>query len=171
MNFCTPIDHLAPTNEVYLIDDDDDDNTENIDDINNRRPPPTIGARLLAMYQGVRRSGIVLSVNDKCGTFKMRFDEFPTAEFDYSFSYKSSTWSYIGTAPPPIDPTITSVETIPNEEEPLRSIAQKFKSLIKFMLPPNWELTREQISSMSNDDLSQLDMTVFMHSYREKMTK
>ncbi|CAF5192277.1 unnamed protein product, partial [Rotaria magnacalcarata] len=110
---------LAPTNEVYLIDDDDDDNTENIDDINNRRPPPTIGARLLAMYQGVRRSGIVLSVNDKCGTFKMRFDEFPTAEFDYSFSYKSSTWSYIGTAPPPIDPTITSVETIPNEEEPL----------------------------------------------------
>ncbi|CAF4248770.1 unnamed protein product, partial [Rotaria magnacalcarata] len=92
-------------------------------------------------------------------------------EFDYSFSYKSSTWSYIGTAPPPIDPTITSVETIPNEEEPLRSIAQKFKSLIKFMLPSNWELTREQISSMSNDDLSQLDMTVFMHSYREKMTK
>ncbi|CAF3296799.1 unnamed protein product [Rotaria socialis] len=163
----------ASTNEVYLIDDDDDDddNTENIDDTNNRRPPPTIGAHLLAMYQGARRSGIVLSVNDKCGTFKMRFDEFPTAEFDYSFSYKSSAWSYIGTAPPSIDPTITSVETIPNEEEPLCSIAQKFKSLINFMLPPNWELTREQISSMSNDDLSQLDMTVFMHSYREKMTK
>jgi hypothetical protein len=39
------------------------------------------------------------------------------------------------------------------------------------MLPPDWELTREQISSMSYDDLSQFDVNVFMQSYREKMTK
>jgi len=39
------------------------------------------------------------------------------------------------------------------------------------MLPPNWKLTREQISSMSFDDLSQFDVSVFMQSYREKMTK
>ena len=39
------------------------------------------------------------------------------------------------------------------------------------MLPPDWDLTREQISSMSNEDLSQFDVDVFMQSYREKMTK
>jgi hypothetical protein len=39
------------------------------------------------------------------------------------------------------------------------------------MLPPDWELSREQISSMSYDDLSQFDISVFMQSYREKMTK
>lgn len=39
------------------------------------------------------------------------------------------------------------------------------------MLPPNWELTREQISSMNDDDLSQFDVNVFMQSYREKMAK
>ncbi len=39
------------------------------------------------------------------------------------------------------------------------------------MLPPDWELTREQITSMSNDELSQFDVEVFMQSYREKMTK
>ena len=39
------------------------------------------------------------------------------------------------------------------------------------MLPPDWELTREQITSMSYDDLSQFDIDVFMQSYREKMTK
>jgi hypothetical protein len=39
------------------------------------------------------------------------------------------------------------------------------------MLPPNWELTREQISSMNYDELSQFDLAVFMQSYREKMTK
>jgi len=39
------------------------------------------------------------------------------------------------------------------------------------MLPPDWELTREEISSMSYDDLSQFDVGIFMQSYREKMTK
>lgn len=39
------------------------------------------------------------------------------------------------------------------------------------MLPPDWDLTREQITSMSYDDLSQFDIDVFMQSYREKMTK
>ena len=39
------------------------------------------------------------------------------------------------------------------------------------MLPPDWDLTREQIASMSNDDLSRFDVEVFMQSYREKMTK
>lgn len=39
------------------------------------------------------------------------------------------------------------------------------------MLPPDWELTREQITSMSYDELSQFDVEVFMQSYREKMTK
>jgi hypothetical protein len=39
------------------------------------------------------------------------------------------------------------------------------------MLPPDWKLTREQISSMNYDDLSQFDVNVFMQSYREKMTK
>lgn len=39
------------------------------------------------------------------------------------------------------------------------------------MLPPDWELTREQITSMSYNDLSQFDVDVFMQSYREKMTK
>jgi hypothetical protein len=79
------------------------------------------------MYQGARRPGKVLSVNDKRGIFKMRFDEFPTAEFDYSFSYKSSAWSYIGTPPPLTDSIITNE----NENEPLCTIAKKFKALIK----------------------------------------
>jgi hypothetical protein len=39
------------------------------------------------------------------------------------------------------------------------------------MLPPDWELTREQISSMNYDELSQFNIEVFMQSYREKMTK
>ena len=81
------------------------------------------------MYQGARRPGKVLSVNDKRGVFKMRFDEFPTAEFDYSFSYKSPAWSYIGAPPPSTDPMIKANET--NENEPLSAIANKFKTLIK----------------------------------------
>jgi hypothetical protein len=83
------------------------------------------------MYQGARRPGKVLSVNDKRGIFKMRFDEFPTAEFDYSFSYKSPAWSYIGVPPPSTDLTITSFQTIENENEPLFTISKKFKALIK----------------------------------------
>ncbi|CAF4872331.1 unnamed protein product, partial [Rotaria sp. Silwood2] len=31
--------------------------------INDRLPPPTIGARVMAMYQGAQRTGKVLSVN------------------------------------------------------------------------------------------------------------
>jgi hypothetical protein len=121
------------------------------------------------MYQGALRPGKILSVNDKRGLFKMRFDEFPTAEFDYSFSYKSPAWSYI-TTPPPLSAT-TTTETTNNDNEPIFSIARKFKALIKFMLPPDWELTREQITSMTYDELSQFDVEIFMQSYREKMTK
>ena len=79
------------------------------------------------MYQGARRSGKVLSVNDKRGVFKMRFDEFPRAEFDYSFSYKSPAWSYISTPPSSTDSTTPAVET----SEALPNIAKKFKALIK----------------------------------------
>ena len=78
------------------------------------------------MYQGARRPGKVLSVNDKRGVFKMRFDEFPTAEFDYSFSYKSSAWSYI-------NPSTT--ETTNSNDEPLFTISKKFKALIKVITP------------------------------------
>lgn len=39
------------------------------------------------------------------------------------------------------------------------------------MLPPDWTLTREEISSMSYEDLREFDVSVFMRSYREKMTK
>ncbi len=39
------------------------------------------------------------------------------------------------------------------------------------MLPPDWKLTREQISSMNYDDLSQFDISGFMQAYREKMAK
>lgn len=88
------------------------------------------------MYQGARRPGKVLSVNDKRGIFKMRFDEFPTAEFDYSFSYKSPDWSY--TNPSAKTPTIsapttttTTAETTNNDNEPLFTISRKFKALIK----------------------------------------
>ena len=99
---------------------------------NDSLPPPTIGARIWAMYQGARRPGKVLSVNDKRGCFKMRFDDFPTAEFDYSFSYKSSAWSYIGAPPPSTDlPISSSIQVNPNTNEPLASIAKKFKALIK----------------------------------------
>jgi hypothetical protein len=76
------------------------------------------------MYQGARRPGKILSVNDKRGLFKMRFDDFPTAEFDYSFSYKSPAWSYIN---PP------TTETTNNDNEPLFTISKKFKALIKVM--------------------------------------
>jgi hypothetical protein len=80
------------------------------------------------MYQGAQRPGKVLSVNDKRGIFKIRFDEFPTAEFDYSLSYKSPAWSYMGTPPSSsTDPMIPSVET----NETLPNIAKKFKALIK----------------------------------------
>ena len=39
------------------------------------------------------------------------------------------------------------------------------------MLPPDWKLTREEISSMSYEDLREFDVSVFMQSYRQKMTK
>lgn len=97
---------------------------------NSRLPPPTIGARVMAMYQGARRPGTVLTVNDKRGLFKMRFDEFPTAEFDYSFNYKSSAWSYIPTTPSS-STTIETTTNVTTEEEPLFTIARKFKALIK----------------------------------------
>lgn len=92
------------------------------------------------MYQGARRPGKVLSVNDKRGIFKMRFDEFPTAEFDYSFSYKSPAWSYINPPTPAPTPSAsasssttatTTGETTNSENEPLFSISRKFKALIK----------------------------------------
>lgn len=113
------------------IDPINDDNTENIDHTaftSNIRPPllPTIGARVWAMYQGARRPGKVLSVNDKRGMVKIRFDEFPTAEFDYSFTYKSPDWSYFDTPPSPTDQSVDE-----NENELLSSIAKKFKALIK----------------------------------------
>lgn len=82
------------------------------------------------MYQGARRSGKVLSVNDKRGIFKMRFDDFPTAEFDYSFSYKSPAWSYIT---PPTVPA-AAAETTNKNDEPLLTISRKFKALIKVNL-------------------------------------
>ncbi len=93
--------------------------------MNGRLPPPTIGARVWTMYQGARRTGKVLSVNDKRGIFKMRFDEFPTAEFDYSFSYKSPAWSYIN------PPAPSTTETTNTDNEPLFSISRKFKAFIK----------------------------------------
>ncbi len=86
-------------------------------------PSPTIGARVWAMYQGARRSGRVLTVNDKRGVFKIRFDDFPSAEFDYSFSYKSPAWSYT-------NPSSSSSTTKENNEA-LSNIAKKFKALIK----------------------------------------
>jgi hypothetical protein len=121
-------------------------------------------------------------VNDKRAMFKVRFDDFPTAQFDYSFNYKSSAWSYIAASPKIDDNQCT------NTNEPLATISRKFKSLIKvthtakhrsfltfesfqFMLPPDWELTREQISEMTDDELSRFDVDIFMQSYREKMTK
>lgn len=113
----------------------DDDNTENIDHAaipsETVLPLPTIGARVWAMYQGARRPGKVLSVNDKRGLFKIRFDEFPTAEFDYSFSYKSPAWAYLDAPSSPTDQTGSTVETNENENELLSNIAKKFKALIK----------------------------------------
>lgn len=125
----------ARPHEVFLIEDDNED-TENIHSTTNTRtkshlPPPTIGARLWAMYQGARRSGVVINVNDKSGTFKIRFDEFPTAEFDYWFTYRSSAWSYIGSPPPSTESTVTSAETTTSDEETICAIAKKFKALIK----------------------------------------
>ena len=105
------------------------DNDDELSETSTRLPPPTIGARVMAMYQGARRPGQVISVNDKRGMFKMRFDEFPTAEFDYSFSYKSPAWSYIS-APPPIA-TATIAAGGAADHEPLSTIARKFKALIK----------------------------------------
>lgn len=100
------------------------------------------------MYQGARRPGKVLTVNDKRGIFKMRFDEFPTAEFDYSFSYKSPAWSYINPTSTPTPSasfssslsssssstataTTTTAETTNTDNEPLFTISRKFKALIK----------------------------------------
>ena len=82
------------------------------------------------MYQGARRLGTVVTVNDKRATFKMRFDEFPTAEFDYTFTYKSPAWSYIN-PPPPAAASTAAPETVSTENEPLSTIARKFKALIK----------------------------------------
>ena len=39
------------------------------------------------------------------------------------------------------------------------------------MLPPDWDLTREEITSMSHDELSKFDIEGFMQLYREKMTQ
>lgn len=116
------------------MDDDDDDNNENTDDGNTSVPltPPTIGARVSAMYQGAYRAGTVLTVNDRRGIFKVRFDEFPTPEFDYSFSYKSTAWSYLTTTPAtPSSSSSTTAESTKGDSEPLFSIVRKFKALIK----------------------------------------
>ncbi len=129
----TPSDSVSSTNNVLSIETDNDDN-ENTDNTNtnakDRRPTPTVGARVRAMYQGACRPGKILSVNDKRALFKMRFDEFPTAEFDYSFSYKSPAWSYI-TTPPPLSSSSATTTTETNDNEPIFSIARKFKALIK----------------------------------------
>ena len=45
------------------------------------------------------------------------------------------------------------------------------ETYFQFMLPPDWKLTRDQISSMSYNDLSQFDVNIFMQSYRERMMK
>ena len=39
------------------------------------------------------------------------------------------------------------------------------------MLPPDWNVTSEQITLMNNDELSQFNVEQFMQSYREKMTQ
>lgn len=117
---------MTSTNNVHSIDDEDNHENADTNDDDDRLPPPTIGARVSAMYQGARRSGTVINVNDKRGIFKMRFDDFPTAEFDYSFSYKSSAWSYVT---PPTLPQ--AAETTNNNDEPLFTISKKFKALIK----------------------------------------
>ena len=101
-------------------------NHTNTSNVNYRPLPPTIGARVSTMYQGARRSGTVLSVNDKRSIFKVRFDEFPTAEFDYTLSYKSSDWSYI------IRPlSSSSSNSLVTNNESLSTIVRKFKALIK----------------------------------------
>lgn len=115
---------------------DEDDHNNNNENIDGSFPPPIIGARVWAMYQGARRAGKVLSVNDKHGIFKMRFDDCPTAEFDYSFAYNSPVWSYIEGLPPPASTTsteflVSSVKTCKNENEQLLAIAEKFKILVK----------------------------------------
>ncbi|CAF4482516.1 unnamed protein product, partial [Rotaria magnacalcarata] len=172
----TPADSVTSTNNVNSMDDDNDNETTNTinTNANGRHPPqPTIGARVSTMYQGAFRAATVLSVNDKRSIFKVRFDEFPSPEFDYSFSYKSTAWTYL-TTPPLASSSSSSVittEAMKNDSEPLFSIVRKFKSLIKFMLPPDWDLTREQITSMTYDELSRFDVELFMQSYREKMTQ
>ena len=126
----TPFESVSSTNHVQIIDnDDDDDDDDELPDTKTRLPPPTIGARVTAMYQGAHRSGQVISVNDKRGIFKIRFDDFPTAEFDYSFSYKSSAWSYISAPPPIASATMDTSNT--GASEPLATISRKFKALIK----------------------------------------
>ena len=105
------------------------------------------------MYQGARRPGKVLSVNDKRSIFKIRFDEFPTAEFDYSFSYKSPAWSYIGTPPPSSSSSSSIVETAENTGEPLFSIARKFKALIKVGSDARISVADPCLSSMSYSSL------------------
>lgn len=127
----TSSDSVSSTNHVHSLNTDTTDNEKSTlmeTDSNSRLPLPTIGARITAMYQGARRPGTVLTVNDKRGIFKMRFDEFPTAEFDYSFSYKSPAWSYLTTVPSSSTTTETANTT---EDEPLFTIARKFKALIK----------------------------------------
>ncbi|CAF1996589.1 unnamed protein product [Rotaria magnacalcarata] len=176
----TPADSVTSTNNVNSMDDDNDNETTNTinTNANGRHPPqPTIGARVSTMYQGAFRAATVLSVNDKRSIFKVRFDEFPSPEFDYSFSYKSTAWTYLTT--PPLasssssssSSSVITTEAMKNDSEPLFSIVRKFKSLIKFMLPPDWDLTREQITSMTYDELSRFDVELFMQSYREKMTQ
>ncbi|CAF4916637.1 unnamed protein product, partial [Rotaria socialis] len=58
----------------------------------------------------------------------------PSPEFDYSFSYKSTAWSYL--AAPPLasasaSSSVITTEATKHDSEPLLSIVRKFKSLIK----------------------------------------
>lgn len=97
--------------------------------------PPSVGARVWAMYQGARRTGKVLTANDKRGLLKIRFDDFPLSEFDAIFTYRSSDWSYLDPQPP----STLVVKTVKDDHEPLQTIAKKFKALIKVIVFANRE--------------------------------
>ncbi|CAF0727959.1 unnamed protein product [Didymodactylos carnosus] len=187
---------LSTTNDVTSSTENTNDDSDTIQC--SQRLPPRVNDRIRAMYQSQKYPGIVLTVNNNSKKFKMRFDAYPTAEFDRWYTFASPEWSYEheyqssmtaadtptydnqlltnGISLSDTNPDQTSLQnnsmsTVLTDETTTTKAMNNFKSLIKFMLPPDWILKRDEITALDLKGLADFPCEQFMQSYREKMTR
>ncbi|CAF1131939.1 unnamed protein product [Didymodactylos carnosus] len=190
---------LSTSNDVTSstqtsYNNDDSDSTQSSQP--SQRLPPRVNDRITAMYQAQKCPGIVLTVNNNAKKFKVRFDAYATADFDRWYTFASPEWSYehqlsiIATPTPTNNEQLVTNGTSQNDnnhdqnseqnnfmsadltdESTMTKAMNKFKSLIKFMLPPDWLLKRDEVTRLDLQGLADFPCEQFMQSYREKMTR